>query len=183
MPICKNNSKKTYKGNEPSPKGLGFCASSEKEGTKMKGLDGNIWIKKSGKWIKHESSIDYSKLLLKKLYKWWFNLSTGNIIIIKKDKSIKFIKSNLKTTKAKIQDINEQWDKFNKDPEVIAIIWSAQSLDSLTNFIEYLIKKISKTKLNTLLKITNLPGYLMSNYKKYFVRYNFIGPKDYTLKP
>ena len=47
MPTCKNNSKKTYNGNEPSPKGLGFCASSEKEGTKMKGNDGNIWIKKS----------------------------------------------------------------------------------------------------------------------------------------
>lgn len=183
MPVCKNNSKKSYTGNEPSPKGLGFCASSEKEGTKMKGLDGNMWIKKSGRWVKHENPIDYPKLLYKKLYKWWFNLSTGNIIIIKKDKSIKLIKSNLKTTKAKIQDILEQWAKLDKDPEVIAILWSAQSSDSLTNFIDYLIKKISKEKLNSMLKLSNIPAYLLSNYKKYFVKYNFVGPKDYTLKP
>ena len=62
MPNCKNNSKKTYKGDdpfrastcvdEPSPKGLGFCASAEKEGTEMKGKDGNMWVKKTGRWIK-----------------------------------------------------------------------------------------------------------------------------------
>ena len=183
MPVCKNNSKKSYTGKEPSPKGLGFCASSEKEGTKRKGLDGNIWIKKFGRWIKYEEPIDYPKLLYKKLYKWWFNLSKGNIIIIKKDKSIKLIKSNLKTIKAQNKDILEKWAGFNKDPEVIAILWSAQSLDSLTNFVDYLIKKTSKEKLNTMLKLFNLPDYLLSNYKKYFIKYNFVGPKDYTLKP
>lgn len=46
MPYCKNNPKKTYKGTEPSPKGLGYCASGEKEGTIKKGKDGNKWIKK-----------------------------------------------------------------------------------------------------------------------------------------
>lgn len=53
MPRCKNNIKKSYTGNEPSPKGLGYCASSEPDGKKMKGKDGNIWIKKSGRWVKH----------------------------------------------------------------------------------------------------------------------------------
>ena len=38
---CKNNPKKTYLGTEPSPKGLGYCASGEK--------DGNMWVKKNGK--------------------------------------------------------------------------------------------------------------------------------------
>ena len=33
MPLCKNDPKKTYKGNEPSPKGFGYCAHSEKIGT------------------------------------------------------------------------------------------------------------------------------------------------------
>ncbi len=60
MPHCKNNPRKTYEGTEPSPKGLGYCASGEKEGTKMKGKDGNMWIKSNGKWIKHEK--DYYKL-------------------------------------------------------------------------------------------------------------------------
>jgi hypothetical protein len=51
MPYCINNVKRTYTGNEPSPKGLGYCASGEKEGTIMKGKDGKMWIKKNGKWI------------------------------------------------------------------------------------------------------------------------------------
>ncbi len=43
MPICKNDPKKTYKGNEPSPKGLGYCAHAEKLGVIRKGKDGNKW--------------------------------------------------------------------------------------------------------------------------------------------
>lgn len=57
MPYCINNNKKTYTGNEPSPKGLGYCASGEKEGTKMKGKDGNMWIKSNGKWVKNNTTL------------------------------------------------------------------------------------------------------------------------------
>jgi hypothetical protein len=65
MPYCINNNKKTYTGNEPSPKGLGYCASGEKEGTKMKGKDGNMWIKSNGKWIKNNATlVDKSKTTL-----------------------------------------------------------------------------------------------------------------------
>ncbi len=57
MPNCIKDSKSSYKGDEPSPKGLGYCAHCEKVGTKMKGKDGNIWIIKevkdgSKRWIK-----------------------------------------------------------------------------------------------------------------------------------
>ena len=57
MPVCKNDPKRTYKGNEPSPKGLGYCAHSEKLDKVRKGKDGNTWIvsqTKSGtkRWIK-----------------------------------------------------------------------------------------------------------------------------------
>jgi len=105
MPKCKNNSKKSYTGKEPSPKGLGFCASWEKEGTEMKGLDGNMWIKSNDKWIKKSNTIEYEKLLYKKLFNWWRNLSTGNIIIIYKDNTSKLIKSSMKTTKSQINDM------------------------------------------------------------------------------
>jgi hypothetical protein len=44
MPRCLNDAKATYTGKEPSPKGLGYCAHSEKVGTKKKGRDGNMWI-------------------------------------------------------------------------------------------------------------------------------------------
>jgi hypothetical protein len=58
MPICKNDPKAKYKGNEPSPKGYGYCAHSEKVGTIKKGKDGKKWIivetaKKIKRWVKH----------------------------------------------------------------------------------------------------------------------------------
>ena len=37
MPKCKNADTGTYKGTEPSPKGLGYCARGEKVGKKEKG--------------------------------------------------------------------------------------------------------------------------------------------------
>lgn len=57
MPFCKNDDKKTYKGDEPSPKGLGYCAHAEKIGVVKTGLDGKEWIISSTKtgtkrWIK-----------------------------------------------------------------------------------------------------------------------------------
>ena len=56
MPTCKNDPSKKYKGTEPSPKGLGWCAHGEKEGKVRKGKDGNQWIVKkvkngSKRWI------------------------------------------------------------------------------------------------------------------------------------
>jgi len=56
MPRCKNNSKRSFKGTEPSPKGYGFCASGAKVGQRKKGKDGSMWqVKKFGKvqrWVK-----------------------------------------------------------------------------------------------------------------------------------
>lgn len=66
MPFCKNNNSKIYDGNEPSPKGLGYCASSENVGKKMKGKDGNIWkVKKIStgirRWVKEKSKNNTKK--------------------------------------------------------------------------------------------------------------------------
>lgn len=56
MPKCKNDPERTYKGTEPSPKGLGYCAHSEKVGQKRKGKDEYQWIvkqvKNSKRWMK-----------------------------------------------------------------------------------------------------------------------------------
>lgn len=53
---CKNCEGKYYKGNEPSPKGRGYCASAEPVDTKKKGLDGKMWVVKSVKngkrWVR-----------------------------------------------------------------------------------------------------------------------------------
>ena len=178
---CKNNPKKTYSGLEPSPKGFGFCASGEKEGTEMKGKDGNMWVKKNGKWVIN-SKEDYYKKLLDKLYKWWLPLSQGNIIAIYKDGKHLLITSKMKTHKAKSNDISEKWKELDNDKEVKAVIWSAQSYDTLESFVEYLIKKSTVKKLEDFIKMKNLPEYLLANYKKYFVKYEEVGKKDYTYK-
>ena len=39
-----SGTQRKYKGNEPSPKGLGYCAHSEKLDKVRKGKDGNTWI-------------------------------------------------------------------------------------------------------------------------------------------
>jgi hypothetical protein len=43
MPPCKNDSKRSYRGTEPSPKGLGYCAHACPENTRKKGRDGHVW--------------------------------------------------------------------------------------------------------------------------------------------
>ena len=68
MPTCKNDPSKKYKGNEPSPKGLGWCAHGEKEGKVRKGKDGNQWIVKkvkngSKRWVK--KVINKKKILIR----------------------------------------------------------------------------------------------------------------------
>ena len=61
MPQCKNDPKRKYKGSEPSPKGLGWCAHGEKLGKVRKGKDGNKWVVKktsrgSLRWVKHDNT-------------------------------------------------------------------------------------------------------------------------------
>ena len=62
MPKCKNDSSRSYKGDEPSPKGLGYCAHGMKEGDKKKGKDGNMWIIKKVK----NGSLRWQKIIDKK---------------------------------------------------------------------------------------------------------------------
>jgi len=45
------------------------------------------------------------------------------------------------------------------------------------------MKKLSITKLEVLVKMKNIPEYLLKNYKKYFVKYEYVGIKDYTFRP
>ena len=78
MPTCKNDPSKKYKGTEPSPKGLGWCAHGEKEGKVRKGKDGNQWIVKkvkngSKRWIVQNDLNLYIKKLDKFLNKRFIN--------------------------------------------------------------------------------------------------------------
>jgi len=43
MPVCKNDKTRNYKGDEPSPKGLGYCAHAENNYTIKKGKNKKLW--------------------------------------------------------------------------------------------------------------------------------------------
>ena len=81
MPKCKNNPLRHYKGTEPSPKGLGWCASGESIGKKRKGKDGNMWIiqktKKSKRWVRLKSCKSTEKKSRKRKY---FNTSRNTLL-------------------------------------------------------------------------------------------------------
>ena len=98
MPKCKNDPTRSYKGTEPSPKGLGFCAHAMKEGATKKGKDGNKWIVKevkngSKRWMKvsgkgKPQKVDKGKVVRKrvnvkgkgKMYAWNKDMFEGFVI-------------------------------------------------------------------------------------------------------
>jgi hypothetical protein len=164
MPLCKKDKTKSYKGTEPSPKGFGYCAHSEKEGTIMKGTDGNNWKCSSSRWIKmKEYNINkLVKKLFDKLYKWWKDLSIGKFIIVYKDNTYKI--------KKEIDDDSKY------------IIWGSRSTDDLTFFINYILYKKSNEVIEELIKSKNTLVHLIDNFKSYFVKSMLNSNKDYTLK-
>ena len=100
MPKCKNDPKKSFKGNEPSPKGLGFCAHVENIGITKKGKDGNKWkiettSKGIKKWVKQTSKTN-SKLMKDMFYE--LNKSQNHTIYLLKND----IKNELKKIGVKL---------------------------------------------------------------------------------
>ena len=53
---CKCDKKRKFKGTEPSPKGLGYCAHCSNKNIVMEGKDGNLWrnttYSKGLRWVK-----------------------------------------------------------------------------------------------------------------------------------
>ena len=75
MPKCKNDPTRYFKGNEPSPKGLGYCTYNMKVGTIKKG--------KYGYYINWDNS-NY-KILTE--FDEYLTLEEGINCIVKKNKS------------------------------------------------------------------------------------------------
>lgn len=187
MPNCKNDPNRKYKGTEPSPKGLGFCAHGMKIGAVKKGKDGNKWevreVKNGSKrWMKTDNKEKIQKDLFKKLYKWWLKLSIGGLLIIYKNGKYKNIKSNKKTLSAQTKNIINKHIELGNNKDVKAIIWSNISYETLENFTNYLTYKTSKKELNNILNSKKLIDYLIKNYKKYFNKYKLETNKDYMFK-
>jgi hypothetical protein len=117
MPVCKNDKVKKYTGNEPSPKGSGYCAHAEKVNTKKKGKDGNTWIVKkisngSKRWCKHkEKSIELS---CSNVVYYAVSKSKKKIIMTY---SLRGIKSDKPGYIHKFIDFNEVEEKATKIPK------------------------------------------------------------------
>jgi hypothetical protein len=128
MPPCKNDKTKSYIGNEPSPKGLGYCAHAEKLFSVMIGLDDRYWYVSSRKWkllkIPSKWFTQFKKLNIK------VNLDTSNLWIKNYNKDlkqtiIKKIKKNIDNTI--IVNHTESWHVYNNKEFIKAI----QSLTKL----------------------------------------------------
>ena len=69
MPKCKNDNNKYYRGIEPSPKGIGYCAHACKLGQIKKGKNGKKWIVKATKnkikrWVQIKNKLIKIQILL-----------------------------------------------------------------------------------------------------------------------
>jgi hypothetical protein len=182
MPKCKNNPSRSYTGTEPSPKGLGYCASGDAIGKKRKGKDGNIWIVKevsngSGRWVKY-TTYNITKLrdlLWNKMYKWWSPLSKGKIIVINKDGTY-----TITSLDKKKYDI--RWKEYGKDMNTKYILWSGMSVDYLYYFIEYILYKCNIQVIEQFVKEKDTLQIIVHNFSKYCVKEEYHSGKDYMLK-
>jgi len=175
MPQCKNDITRHYIGNEPSPKGLGYCAHAEKIGSVRKGKDGNEWINKSGRWIivKKLSINKLHKMLFKNILKWWVKLSVG-FYIIDIDNNVKYLKND-KNTSNKLKE-------YEQDKNIKYILWSTLSNDSVAFLVYYILTKCDNDVIENILENKNSFEYFIENFKMFFVKKEIQTKKDYTLK-
>ena len=95
MPKCINDKTKTYKGDEPSPKGNGYCASAEIAGKIMIGKDATNYIVKEisngqKRWTKYQpvNIIDFDNMPIEDMNEVYFPVVSKNIILIKKESGL-----------------------------------------------------------------------------------------------
>ena len=171
MPLCKNDNKSRYIGDEPSPKGLGYCARVEVEGTIMKGQDGNNWIKTGNRWYKmKEYKLDkIREKLYKKMYPWFKKISMNGFFLINKSNKCNFY--NGKNIKTILESEN-----------ISMMIWTSLSSDSLIFFINYILEKKDATTIEKLLQSRNTLLNILENKKDYLIKSKLYTEKDYTLQ-
>ena len=154
MPKCKNDPTRSFKGTEPSPKGLGWCAHGMKVGVVKKGKDGNKWVIKqvkngSKRWMKiKKEDIKIKKIKKNKKKDIILSGSYSGVTKYKKMKNFDIIKSEIKLNK----NISCKKNKLiiNKDNNKIYIYHDFNSI--INNFsgrwYNTDLKKYSKYKLD-----------------------------------
>ena len=199
MPLCIKDPKKSFTGNEPSPKGLGYCAHSEEIGTLKKGLDGNLWIVvKTGKnikrWIIHKKILTKNNIYYKKIkekhigYKTYFthsNYQRPYLVYIKNNNVFIYnIPENIEIDKSSNKSSDNKWMYINLVKKYRAQeIFIGKSL--LIKMTKYSGGYGTKFDGNTiLLLVNNNYIYISDNIQKFKINdeiikyYSFIGNND-----
>lgn len=115
------------------------------------------------------------------VFKWWFKLSNGGIVIVYKNGTHEVYSGKFKTLRPRLNDIKRRWDEAAEDPGVSAIVWSPISRDAFSFFWERFLRKIDIAKLRTLNKNRTLRDYIFKNYRKFFTKNNSFTKKDYVV--
>jgi hypothetical protein len=193
MLSCIKNHKKFYKGNEPSPKGLGYCAHCEKNGTIKNGLDGNLWIvvktkKNIKRWIINKDKVsrkilEVTKILTKdniyykkikekhigyKTYFTHFNYERPYLVYIKnKNISIYNIPENIEIDKSSYDSNDNKWMYINLVKEYTAeqIFIGKSPLIKMTNYSKGYGAKFDGNTF--LLLVNNNYIYIRDNIQKF----------------
>jgi len=167
MPTCKNDPSKKYKGTEPSPKGLGWCAHGEKEGKVRKGKDGKQWIVKkvkngSKRWVVQNSTSTSFKPNCNKFVVYQ---PTKKKIGISRRKD-KLTYYGIKSTKDK--GYIHKWISYNKFEDKLTKLPDNYSPIKRTR------KYINEYYCGTKIPITkhNVPKIKHTGYKKYMIHDN-----------
>jgi hypothetical protein len=175
MPPCKNDPTKKYKGTEPSPKGIGWCAHAEKEGKVRKGKDGNQWIVKkvsngSKRWMKKGVSKNNKLINLKP--------NCNKFVIYNKSKKSNFEKRwGITVTADKIMGLQSKdkgyihkWISYNNFEDNPTKIPNGFSLNNHKINKEWL----NEFKCGTKIPITksNVSKIKHNGYKKYMIHDN-----------
>ena len=168
MPKCHNDPTRYYRGNEPSPKGLGFCAHAARVGARKKGANGAWWVvrehatgagKRVRSWkpARRKSPSTPSGCAGEKevwgknkpLERLWRKLASGDQVIgVLADGTQKVFRQP-KTGAARVN----AYKRLLQDPALKALITAASSSDCY----ERVYRKVGSTP----------PAQVLRNYTKY----------------
>jgi len=163
MPNCKNDPTRKYKGTEPSPKGLGYCAHSMKVGAVKKGKDRNKWeIRKVKNGSKRWMKVKVNKEKIKK--KNMKNMKNENMK-----------NENMKNENMKNKNMKNENMKNENVQKIKMVVFSKEKLGG--TFIHGVNKFIIKVG-----KIDNNKFYEWISYNKFHTETNMpTGYKEYEI--
>jgi hypothetical protein len=180
MPQCKNDPNRSYKGTEPSPKGLGYCAHSENIGKERKGKDGNKWIvseTKSGikRWIKKETKKETKKINKKEIikrYNFRNNSEFTNYFEkIYKNDFEEYIENNRNILKKlsfknvkNIDELGKQLEKKEIQKKIIKELTKTNKIPK--DVINYYIKNTNNENITKEIIIECINEYLIERYNR-----------------